>query len=133
MLPVKKCQLQLSLVTQTLCLGRPHRDKGVTQLQRFSLWLGRVLKLIGIALATPFLIIIPFGIFFPSEFFSVLPFAGVLVLVGGLVFLTGLFASPHDSWFEFLSRPQWRPDDGGSGESKPNNDTEQEKAENGEH
>ena len=84
-------------------------------------------------MATPFLIVIPFGIFFPPEFFSVLPLAGVLILVGGLLFLTGMFVSPHDSWFEFLSRPQWRPDDGGSGESKPNNDTEQENAENGEH
>ena len=84
-------------------------------------------------MATPFLIVIPFGIFFPPEVFSVLPLAGVLILVGGLVFLTGMFVSPHDSWFEFISRPQSRPDDGESGESKPNNDTEQEKAENGEH
>ena len=84
-------------------------------------------------MATPFLIVIPFGIFFPPEVFSVLPLAGVLILVGGLVFLTGMFISPHDSWFEFLNRPQSRPDDGGSSESKPNANTEHENAENGEH
>src|SRR5438309_12104057 len=84
-------------------------DKGVRQLQRFSLWLGRVLKLIGIALATPFLIVIPFGILFPPEFFSLLPLAGILLLVGGLMFLTRIFVSRHDSCFWFVYRRQWRP------------------------